>query len=63
MASTTTHPTPRLVTAAYVSDALAVSRRQVYRLGENGTLRSVRVGRAVRFDQASVDALLSGATR
>lgn len=44
-----------LLTARQVAEQLAISRNMVYSLAARGDLPSIRMGRAVRFDQADVD--------
>lgn len=54
---------PPLMTAAEVAALLQVSLRTVRRLIADGTLPSVRIGRAVRVPQEALDAFLSGQAR
>ncbi|NTU84986.1 MAG: helix-turn-helix domain-containing protein, partial [Chloroflexales bacterium] len=49
-----------LLTAREVQDRLKVDRVTVYRMRKDGRLSGVKVGQQWRFDQASVEALLSG---
>jgi excisionase family DNA binding protein len=49
-----------LLTAREVQDLLKVDRVTVYRMLKDGRLSGVKVGQQWRFDQASVDTLLSG---
>jgi excisionase family DNA binding protein len=49
-----------LLTAREVQDLLKVDRVTVYRMLKDGRLSGVKVGQQWRFDQANVDALLSG---
>jgi excisionase family DNA binding protein len=49
-----------LLTAREVQDLLKVDRVTVYRMLKDGRLSGVKVGQQWRFEQASVDRLLSG---
>lgn len=49
-----------LLTAREVQDLLKVDRVTVYRMLKDGRLSGVKVGQQWRFEQASVEALLSG---
>jgi len=46
-------------TDAEVSSLLRVSKRTVYRLRKSGTLRAIRIGRAVRTPAVEISRLLS----
>ncbi len=61
LATALTLPIDRLLTAAEVADALAVSRRRVYALTEAGLLPCYRVGASLRFGAADVLAMLEAA--
>ncbi len=50
-----------LLTADEIARVLSVSRKTIYKLTENGTLPCIRIGRAVRFDPADVEAFLQQA--
>lgn len=50
-----------LLTAEEVATLLSVSRKSVYKWTEVGLLPCIRLGRAVRFDQADVEAFLQQA--
>ena len=52
-----------LMTPDEVSGILRVSKRQVYDLANEGALKSVRVGRAVRFRPADVQAFVDGSAQ
>jgi excisionase family DNA binding protein len=45
---------PQLERAQPVADALGVSVSQVYSLAKDGDLKSVRIGRSLRFDPDDV---------
>ncbi len=52
-----------LLTAKQVATLLGVSEKSVYRWSELGALPSVRLGRAVRFDPAEVQAFIDAGRR
>ena len=52
--------TKKYLTAAEVAERLAISRRTVYRLVEQGWLRARRIGRMLRFPPEDVSRFLSG---
>lgn len=51
-------PASEFVTVREVAAELRVSRMTIYRFVEDGTLKSVRVGRSIRISRAAVDAYL-----
>jgi len=52
-----------LLTIPEVCDELRVSRRTVYRLIEQGRLRTVHIGRLVRITRRELDAFLASLRR
>lgn len=50
----------RLLTAEQVAERLSVSERYVWRLGREGELPRVQVGKYVRFDPADITAFIAG---
>lgn len=50
----------RLLKIPEVAACLSISRSGVYRLMERGELRSVRIGRGVRFPPAEIERLMNG---
>lgn len=51
----------RLLRIEEAADILAVSRRQMYRLLEDGLLRPVRLRGSVRLRLSDIEALIEGA--
>lgn len=49
---------PSLLTAEQVAAILSVSERYVWRLGRDGDLPRVQMGKYVRFDLADVEAFI-----
>ncbi len=54
-------PVPRLLTTAQAAEALAISSRQVQTLAASGELRSVRIGRLLRFRPADLRSFIDTA--
>jgi excisionase family DNA binding protein len=52
-----------LLTGEEVARKLAVSRSTVWRLGQSGTLRRVRIGGSIRYLARDVEAMIERATR
>ena len=61
MPSTTSTPR-RLMLAEEVADFLAVSPGMIRKLARSGALPAIRVGTALRFDPAAVDAYVDART-
>jgi excisionase family DNA binding protein len=49
-------PSARLLTADELADRWQVSKQQVYRLGREGRIPVVLIGRYMRFREASIEA-------
>lgn len=54
--------TDNLLTVADVMARLAISRRTVYRLIDSGALPPLKIGKAVRFQEADVAAYIASLT-
>ena len=57
-------PTPRermapLLTRTQAADLLGISPRKLYNLARAGVVSEVRIGRAVRYDQADLEVLVA----
>ena len=55
-----TMTTPKIYTIEEVAALLRVNPRTVYRMVQDGTIRSVRAGRQIRIPEAALDAYLRG---
>lgn len=51
--------TRRLLRIEDVADRLQVSRSMVWRLVRDGSIRSIRIGRAVRFRASDIDLFIN----
>lgn len=60
---TTSTVAPRLLRLEEVADRLAISRSMAWKIIALGELRSLRIGRAVRVQQADLDAYITDAAR
>lgn len=50
--------TAKLLTIKEVAERLAVSEPTIYRLINRGELPTVKIGRALRFDEADIEAYI-----
>lgn len=53
------HDQPKYLTVKEVAEQLRVSKMTVYRLTEDGSLPSVRVGRSIRIPKLHFDAYIN----
>jgi excisionase family DNA binding protein len=56
-------PRPEFLTVKEVASVLRIARMSVYRLCEDGTLKSFRVGRTIRIPAAAFDQFLAEAQK
>lgn len=59
--ATPQRPAVEWLKAPEVAAMMRVSKMTVYRLGHEGSIRAVRIGRQLRYDAASVANYLAGA--
>lgn len=60
MTDSSTSHLPTVLTVAGLAQALGVGRRHAYKLVADGTIRSVRVGRAIRIPRSALVEFLDG---